>query len=113
VEVLTNLGLAARLGLLISAAPLGMGLAFALWPSERKLALMRPLSTAGTFAAISTLLLQLANALIGLSRAATVDVSFLQRAAIGLAESMLAVFLAFACLTAGWLFVALGMRKQA
>ena len=110
-EVLTNLGLAARLGLLISAAPLAMGLAFALWPSERKLALMRPLSMAGTFAAIGTLLLNLANALIGLSRAATVDVSFFQRAAVGLAESMVVAFLAFACLAAGWLFVAFGMRK--
>ena len=110
-EVLTNLGLAARLGLLISAAPLAMGLAFALWPSERKLALMRPLSMAGTFAAIGTFLLNLANALIGLSRAATVDVSFFQRAAVGLAESTVAAFLAFACLAAGWLFVAFGMRK--
>jgi hypothetical protein len=112
VEVLTNLGLAARLGLLISAAPLAMGLAFALWPSERKLALIRPLSMAGTFAAIGTLLLNLANALIGLSRAATVDVVFFQRAAVGLAESMVVAFLAFGFLTAGWLCVALGMRKQ-
>ena len=111
-EVLTNLGLAARLGLLISAAPLAMGLAFLFWPSERKLALMRPLSTAGTFAAIGTLFLHLANALIGLSRAATVDVSFFQRAAVGLAESMVVSFLAFACLAAAWLFVAFGMRKQ-
>ena len=88
-----------------------MGLAFAFWPSERKLALMRPLSMAGTFAAICTLLLDLANALIGLSRAPAGDMSFFQRAAVGLAESTVAAFLSFACLTAAWLFVALGMRK--
>ena len=110
-EVLRNLGVAAVLSLAISAAPLAMGLAFAFWPSERKLALMRPLSMAGTFAAICTCLLSLANSLIGLSRPATVDMSTFQRAAIGLAESMVAAFLAFAFLTAGWLFVAFGMRK--
>ncbi len=87
-----------------------MGLAFLFWPSERKLALMRPLSTAGTFAAVCNVLLGLANSLIGLSRAPAGD-DVVSADGAGLAESTVAGFLAFACLTAGWLFVALGMRK--
>jgi hypothetical protein len=113
VEILSNMALATLLSLAISAAPLAMGLAFALWPTERKLALMRPLSMAGTCAAICAMLLGLANALIGLSRQAPGETFQFQRAAPGLAESMVAGFVAFAFLTAGWLCVALGMRKQA
>jgi hypothetical protein len=112
VEVLRDLGVAAVLSLAISAAPMAMGLAFALWPSERKLAMMRPLALAGTFAAICTILLGLANSLIGLSRPATLDTPLFQRTMLGLAESLVPAFLAFGFLTAGWLCVALGMRKQ-
>lgn len=62
-EALRNAGLASLLGLLISAAPLVMALSFAFWPSERKLALMRPLSLAGTYAAVANILLGLLNGL--------------------------------------------------
>ena len=109
-DVLTNMSIAAHLALLISASPLALGLAFLFWPTERKLALMRPLSTAGAFAAVCNVLLGVANSLIGLSRAPAGDMSF-QRMAAGLAEATVAGFLSFACLTAAWLFVALGMRK--
>jgi hypothetical protein len=105
------MSIAAHLALLISAAPLALGLAFLFWPNERKLALMRPLSTAGAFAAVCNVLLGLANSLIGLSRAPAGDMVPFQRMAAGLAEATVAGFLSFACLTAAWLFVAVGMRK--
>jgi hypothetical protein len=111
VEILRQMSIAAHLALLISAAPLAMGLAFLLWPSERRLALMRPLSTAGAFAGICNILLGLANSLIGASGAPAGDNPVFQRMAAGLAEALVAGFLSFACLTAAWLFVAVGMRK--
>ena len=110
-EVLRNISIAAHLALLISAAPLALGLAFLFWPTERKLALMRPLTLAGTFAAICSILLGLANSLIWVSRAPAGDMSPFQRTAAGLAEAMVVGFLSFACLTAAWLLVAVGMRK--
>ena len=46
-----NLGPAAVFGLLITTAPMLLGLAFAARPNERWLALMRPMSLAAIFAA--------------------------------------------------------------
>lgn len=110
-DVLRNLGIAAHLALVISALPMALGLAFLLWPNERKLALMRPLSMAGTFAAVCNVLLGLANSLIGMSRAPAGELLSFQRTAAGLAEATAAGFLSFACLAVAWLFVAVGMRK--
>jgi len=99
-------------GLLVSAVPLVLGIAFAIRPSERKLALMRPVSLAGIFAAVSSVFLGLVNALSALGSPAPSEVSGLSRAAIVLAEASVLPFIAFAFLTIAWLSVALGMRKQ-
>jgi hypothetical protein len=62
-QSLTHTSLVARLGLLVSISPMVMGVVYAVRPSERRLALMRPLSLAGIFAALCNLLVGLANAL--------------------------------------------------
>ena len=108
-EALRNASLASLLGLLISAAPLVMALSFAFWPSERKLAMMRPLSLAGTYAAVANILLGLLNGLVGLARPAETPV--VQRVAVVLAEGVVPAFVAFALLAAAWVCVALGMRR--
>jgi hypothetical protein len=111
VEALRNAGLASLLGLLISAAPLVMALSFAFWPSERKLALMRPLSLAGTYAAVANIMLGLLNGLVGLARPAAAETPAVQRVAVELAQGIVPAFVAFALLAAAWVCVALGMRK--
>ena len=51
--ILGNASMVARLSMLVSIFPLGAGLAYLLRPNEQRLALMRPVSLAGLFAALS------------------------------------------------------------
>jgi hypothetical protein len=110
-EALRFVGLAGRVGLLVSALPMLLGIAFAVRPSERWLALMRPLTLAGIFAAIANLFLGITNALMFAARAAPSE-PLGQRLAPGLAETSVLPFVGFACLTIAWLCVAVGMRRQ-
>jgi hypothetical protein len=112
VEVFTQASIAARFALLISATPMILGIAFALRPNERSLALMRPLTLAGIFAGVSNLFLGLANALQWLASPNPGDPSSLRVAAVGLSEAAILPFAAFAFLTVAWLGVAIGMRRQ-
>jgi hypothetical protein len=105
-----NLGLAGLFGLLITAAPMLLGLAFALRPNDRWLALMRPVSLAAIFAATANIFLGVTNSLMWASRN-TVASPLDQRLMAGLAEDAVVGFLSFAFLTVGWLAVAAGMRR--
>jgi hypothetical protein len=100
------------IGLLLGTVPIVRGLVFAIWPNERRLALMRPLSLAGLFATIGTLLLGLTNAFMLLTRRDPSDPETIRIAFAGLAEVMAGAFVGFACLTVAWLSVAVGMPKQ-
>lgn len=103
-----------RFGLLVSLVPLVAAIVYLLRPNERGLALMRPLSLAGIFAAVSSLLLGLANALeaIGATKGADTTAT-LPPAAKMLAEALIPSFVGFACLTVAWLFVAVAIRRSA
>jgi hypothetical protein len=105
-----NLGLAGLFGLLITALPMLVGLAFAVRPNERWLALMRPLTLAGIFAATANVFLGVTNELVWVSRNAAASL-FDVRLAAGSAEVAVVGFASFVFLTVGWLGVAVGMRK--
>jgi hypothetical protein len=108
-QAIRNLSLAGLFGLLITAVPMLLGLVFAARPSERRLALMRPLSLAGIFAATANVFLGVTNSLVGASRN---GISLADaRVVPGLAEVAVLGFVSFAFLTVGWLAVAAGMRK--
>jgi hypothetical protein len=108
-QAIRNLALAGLFGLLVTAAPMLLGIAFAARPNERWLALMRPMTLAGIFAATANVFLGVTNSLVGASRAASpLD----QRMLPGLAEVAALGFLSFAFLTVGWLAVAAGMRRM-
>jgi hypothetical protein len=111
VEVLRNAPLVILLGLLVSLSPLVMGVAFAIRPNERKLALMRPLSLAAIFAAVSSVLVGIINVLVGLGRVQVFDSQSFRAAFVNMAEVIVPTFVGFACLTVAWLCVAMGMRK--
>lgn len=72
---------------------------------------MRPLTLAGIFAAVANVFLGLINALVYLARTGQNDPSPFARAAQALAETAVMPFVAFVCLTIGWLSVAIGMRR--
>ena len=71
-EALTEASIMTLLRLLVSASPLVMGVTFAIRPNER-LALMRPLSLAGIFAGVCSLLVGIANGLRALATLQTFD----------------------------------------
>jgi hypothetical protein len=110
-EVFNQASLAARAALLVSAIPMILGVAFALRPNERWLSLMRPLSLAAIFAAVSNFFLGVANALQWLGSPNPGDPSALRIAAVGLSEAAVFPFASFAFLTVAWLCIAIGMRK--
>jgi hypothetical protein len=105
-----NLGLAGLFGLLVTAFPMLVGLAYAVRPKERLLALMRPLTLAGIFAATANVFLGVTNEFVWVSRN-TVPSPFDPRLMAGWAEVMVVGFASFVFLSVGWLGVAVGMRK--
>jgi hypothetical protein len=110
-EMLRNMGLVALFSLLLTLTPLVMAVAYIVRPSERRLALMRPLSLAGLFAALTGTTVGLINVLVGLGkRGFTVETYTIS--AIGSAEALVPLFLGFANLTVAWLLIAAGMGRQ-
>jgi hypothetical protein len=111
-EILRQAGLFAILTLLIDFVPLVMAVAYVIRPTEGRLALMRPLSLAGLFAALTGGVLGLLNALRGFGMSAELTPDAYRRMAIGTSESLVSMFVGFGCLTAAWLLVAAGMRRM-
>ena len=106
-----NASLFARLTLIVGVVPLVMAVVYASRPTEQNLALMRPLSLAGLFAAIAGTLSGFINVLrVFWTRDATAETYRVM--AVGAAESLVPVLLGFACLTVAWLVVAIGMGRR-
>ena len=98
--------------LVAGAGGLGMAIAYAIRPTEAKLALIRPLSLAGIFAALCSFAVGVATALKGPADA-SVNPESLRVMLAGLSESFVPLFVAFAFLAVAWLLVAAGLRRQA
>ncbi len=110
-ETLRNVSLVGLLSLVLTLTPLVMALAYVIRPSERRLALMRPLSLVGLFAALTGAALGFINVLVSLAkRGFTVETYAIT--AVGSAESLVPLLVGFACLTVAWLLVAAGMGRQ-
>ena len=103
-NILGNASIVARLSMLVSIFPLGAGLAYALRPSEQRLTLMRPVSLAGLFAALTGTMTGAINVLrLIWTTEGSVNWKIV---AVGAAESLVPLLLAFGCLTVAWLCVA-------
>jgi len=111
-SMLRQASLFAILTLILGFVPLVMAVIYTIRPTERRLALMRPLSLAGLFGAIAGGVLGLINSLRFLfSRDLTAESYRLLT--IGAAEALVPMFVGFACLAVAWLLVAVGMGRQA
>ena len=109
--ILRHASLFALLTLTLAFVPLVMAVVFVIRPTERHLALMRPVSLAGIFAAIAGGVLGFINVLGPVwTRELTPETYRVM--AIGAAESLVPVFVGFASLTVAWLLVAVGMGRQ-
>ena len=100
-----------KLGLVVALAPLGVALLCAVKPTERRLALMRPLTLATIFAALCSFTIGVANMLHGLAATGDMTQVAWQAVAAGGAETIVPLIVAFGCLTVSWLLVALGLRR--
>lgn len=109
-EMLRQAGIMARLSLLITLFPLVAGVAYVIRPTEQRLALMRPFSLVGIFSGLTGSVLGLINVLRWY--AASEPPLEPRMMAVGAAESLVTLFVAFGCLTVAWLCVALGMRRN-
>ena len=108
-EIFRGAGIFALLTVFIGATPLLMGIAYFVWPTDRNLALMRPVSLAGLFGALCGVM----SGFIAILRGIGVGGGLTPAVAIGTAEALVPVFVCFGCLTIAWLLVALGMRRAA
>ena len=112
-DMFPRMGVVALGTMLTSLLPLIVAVLYVVRPTERLLMLMRPLSLAVVFAALSGFAMGAAIILRGL---AVVDGKppHLGNLLMGMAENWLPVHVAFGCLCAAWLLIAAGtMRRQA
>jgi hypothetical protein len=109
--MLRQAGVLALLSLIIAVLPLAAGVAYAVRPTEARLALMRPISLAGIFAGLTGFIAGVMSILRFMWSAEPPVPSRL--IAVGFAESLVPLFVAFGCLTVAWLCAALGVRRHA
>jgi hypothetical protein len=111
-ETLRHAGIFALITLAIDFVPLVMAVVYVLKPTERNLALMRPLSLAGLFAGLAGGVLGFLHVLRGIAVTPDLTPVPYSRIAVGAAESLVTMFVGFACLSAAWLLVAIGMSRS-
>ena len=110
-DPLRQMSLLGLLSIVLAFAPLVMAVMYVIRPNERRLALMRPLSLAGLFAALTGTVLGFINTFAILWKR-DFNVETYQVVAVGAAEALVSLLVGFACLTVSWLLVAAGMGRQ-
>jgi hypothetical protein len=99
------------LGILICALPALLALVFAIRPTERLLALLRPLTMAGVFSALCGFVLALTNGFATVATTAVFDAESIRRIGAVCAEGMAPVAASLALLTVAWGCATVGMRR--
>jgi hypothetical protein len=110
-DLLKQAGVFAVLTLAVGLAPLVMAVAYVIRPTDSRLALMRPVSLAGLFSALTGGAIGFVNVLTGIATLPELTADGFRRIAVGAAESLVPMAVGFASLTAAWLLVAAGMGR--
>ena len=108
IDLIYQASIFALLTMAVALGVFGLAVSYAVRPTERKLALMRPVSLAAIFAAICGLLSGWAMVLDGMATRAADSSSIY----MGLAETLTLGFVCFGFLAAAWLLVAAGMLRR-
>ena len=108
-EMLSNASLFALFSLFVGILPLGFGVLYAVRPTEQRLAMLRPISLAGIFGGLSGAVAGAINVLSNVWRTETPSISIM---AVGTAEALVSLLVAFGSLTIAWLCVAIGLRRH-
>ena len=109
-ELIRTLGIMALASTLVGILPLSMGVVYALWPTEQRMTLVRTLSLATVFATVSGAMLGFVNELHFIARRQ--PGSLTPAVAVGLADSLVPLFVGFGCLTVAWLCVTIGLWRR-
>lgn len=108
--MLGNASIVALISLFVAVLPMPFGLAYALRPTELRLALMRPISLGSLFGALGGTFAGAINVLrVFWITEGPVAPDFL---AISSAEALVPLLVAFQSLTIGWLCAAVGFARQ-
>jgi hypothetical protein len=101
----------AKLTMAVAVVPFGLAAAYAIRPTELKLALMRPVSLASLFAAVAGVL---GGWIAILSAVAATPDGHVPTSALshGIAASLTSGFVCFGFLAAAWLLVATGVLRR-
>lgn len=110
-EIFGNAGIVAKMCMVVPLAVLGMSIAYAIRPDERRLAYMRPLSLATIFSALCGFSVGIVVILRGIAATSTLSDGSWRLIALGASEAVVPLFIAFGCLTVAWLVIAVGMRR--
>jgi hypothetical protein len=109
-DVIRTLGWMTIASAALALLPLAMGIAYAIRPTERRLALARTLSLAAVFAALSGATNGGMNGMRFVSARAPAGLT--PAVAMGIADSFFPLFFAFGCLTVAWLCVSIGLWRR-
>ena len=110
-EMFAQAGLFAKMSILIAFSPVVAAILYAIKPSERRLAFLRPLALAGLFAGLSGFTAGIIAVFQGISATGVEKPLDWRLIALGTMETFVALFIAFGCLTITWLLVTLGLRR--
>lgn len=105
-------GSASLFGLFICFVPMVFCAWFAMRPSERRLAFIRPLTLMGALSAVCNFVLALANGARAVSAMNGLDLEAIRRVGAVLSEGLAPVVASFGCLTVAWACVVIGMRRS-
>ena len=111
IDMFNEAGIVGKLGILIAFGPVVCALLYAYKPTERRLALMRPLSLAAIFGGLTSFSAGVIAVLHGIGRSDPTKALNWPLIILGAGETIAALFFAFGCLTIAWLLIALGMRR--
>jgi hypothetical protein len=109
--VIRTLGPMALASTFVGILPLALGVVYAFWPTEQRLSLIRTLSLTTVFAGISGTMLGFLNELVFVARRQPQGLT--PAVAVGLADSLVPIFVGFGCLTVTWLCVTIGLWRRA
>jgi len=109
-EALKQASIVALASIFIGIVPLVLGIVYAIWPNERRLAMMRPVSLATIFAVLSGSTLGVLNTFRNMGMSQTG--SFSPVNALAISESLVPLFFGFGCLTVAWICVAFGLWRR-
>src|SRR5512147_2789152 len=110
-ELLSQIGPFAKLSMAVGVGAFGVAIAYAIRPTERKLAFMRSVSLAAIFGAICGFAVGAAMIFQALATTSPGRID-MARVYAGLAETFLPVFVSFGFLATAWLLVAAGMLRR-